>query len=94
MDAAVSSKIANYVTPQNKGEVLDFLELIKPYQCFVVNYSSIILPLRNLVQSPHFYWSLNEQNSFDSLKQRIITAPPIPFRDASHNAPIYAEQPL
>lgn len=94
MDWEVSSKIANFVSPKTKEQVQDFLQLIEPYQCFVTNYAHIILPLRNLIQSPFFYWALGEQNAFESLKQRIITAPPIPFRDASHTAPIYAELPL
>lgn len=94
MDWEVSSKIANFILPKTVDQVKDFLALIRPYQCFVVNYAHTVLPLRNLIESPMFYWGIGEQNAFDSLKQRIITAPPIPFKDASHTAPIYSEIPL
>lgn len=58
------------------------------------NYGQIALPLNNLLQQQMFYWGIPQQNAFDGLKQRIITAPPIPFKDASHTAPIYSETPL
>lgn len=94
MDWEVSQKIGNFLTPKNNEEVRAFLQLIRPYQGFVANYNQIALPLNNLLQQPMFFWGIPQQTAFDCLKQRIITAPPIPFKDASHTAPIYSETPL
>ncbi|KAL4279434.1 hypothetical protein GQ457_03G019680 [Hibiscus cannabinus] len=82
--------------PRNVGGVRSFLGLARYYRRFVQGFSTIALPLTNLLRKDQpFEWSENQQRSFDKLKQALTYAPilvqPEPgkeftvYSDASHS---------
>ena len=49
---------------------------------FILNYASVVEPLRELLRGPStFSWSVTAQQSFDSVKQLIVSNPALALFD-------------
>lgn len=69
--------ISDYPTPKDKDAVKRFVCFINYYRNFVKNFSSIAVPLNNLLKKKSkFIWSTECENSFQYLKQ-VLKEPPI-----------------
>lgn len=67
--------------PRNKSEVRSFLGLAGQYTNYVSDYRCVSEPLRDLANTNRgFYWSYEEENAFLVLKNRLISANPIPLK--------------
>ena len=79
VDPSKVDAILNYPTPTNKKEVKRFLGTASWYRRFVPNFSSIAGPLNRLTstgkKASPFAWSKEAEDSFNKLKECLITAP-------------------
>lgn len=67
--------------PRNKTDVRSFLGLTGQYTNYVSDYRYLSEPLRDLANSNYgFYWGYQEENAFLVLKNRLISAGPIPLK--------------
>lgn len=68
--------ILKWPIPRNLTEVRAFIGLINYYRKFVKSFAEIARPLHELTRkgSP-FVWSDGQQQAFDELKQRLVSAP-------------------
>jgi hypothetical protein len=75
-DPRLIEAIANRQEPHNAKAVASFLGLTGYYRRFVKDYSKIAEPLTRLL-SPKikFTWDHEQQQAFDSLKERLVTYP-------------------
>ena len=68
--------VRGWPEPQNLAELRAFLGLCGYYRRFVDNFASIATPLYKLHRNEAaFVWEQSQQHAFDTLKQRLISAP-------------------
>ena len=66
----------NWEPPQNVKQLRSFLGLASYYRRFVENFSKITKPLSNLLQKHVKYvWSPECDIAFNTLKEKLVTAP-------------------
>jgi hypothetical protein len=58
-----------------------FLGLTGYYRQFIKSYSTISLPLANLLKRDAFHWDEAVGSAFDQLKQVVVTAPVLALPD-------------
>lgn len=79
VDPSKVDAILNFPTPSNKKEVKRFLGTASWYRRFVPNFSSIAGPLNKLTSSSKksggFIWTKEAEESFNKLKECLISAP-------------------
>jgi len=69
-----TEKIKNYPVPKNPKEIKQFLGLVGYYRKFIKDFSKIAKPLTKLLQkSVTFVWTNEQQHSFESLKNKLIS---------------------
>ncbi|KAL4014107.1 hypothetical protein IC575_026299 [Cucumis melo] len=74
------------------GEVRSFLGLAGYYRRFVENFSRIATPLTQLTRKgAPFVWSKACEDSFQNLKQKLVTAPVLTVPDGSGSFVIYSD---
>ena len=68
--------VRDWPRPKNASEVTSFIGLAGYYRRFMEGFSKIASALTELTRkSQRFVWSDKCENSFQELKQRLITAP-------------------
>ncbi|KAL1454493.1 hypothetical protein WDU94_010736 [Cyamophila willieti] len=68
--------IVDFKAPKTVKQVRQFLGMSGFYRKFCKNYSNIAAPLTDLTkQDTKFVWTEKEQESFDKLKEMLISAP-------------------
>lgn len=71
--------ILKFPTPTNKKEVKRFLGTASWYRRFISNFSTLAGPLNRLTstskKAPPFCWSAEAEQSFNALKECLVTAP-------------------
>jgi hypothetical protein len=72
-DPTRTSTTLNWHVPQNFIELKGFLGLIGYYRKFVHHYGSIARPLSNLLHHKSSSWNSAAQESFEKLKEAMIT---------------------
>ena len=83
-DPAKIEKVQHYPVPQNKTNVRAFVGLASYYRRFVKSFATIAKPLHNLTKrSAIFEWKPEHQLAFDSLKERLTSAPIMTYPDFS-----------
>ena len=76
MDPAKVTKVSEWPTLTTKKEVQSFLGPVNFYRRFIEGFSHIARPLFNLTKTnSNFRWSSDEQSTFNSLKEKVTSAP-------------------
>ena len=84
MDPAKVARVAEWPTPSNKKEVQSFLGFTYFYQRFIEGFSHIARPLLDLTKADSvFKWSSEEKLVFNTLRDRITSAPILALPDNS-----------
>ena len=78
--------------PKTPMKVRSFLGLAGYYRRFVKDFSKITTPLTKLTRkNQKFEWSAECENSFQELKQRLVTAPVLVLPDDQGNFVIFSD---
>lgn len=78
------SAVKEWPIPINKKQVRSFLGLCSYYRKFVENFSTIAHPLNKLTEERNkFQWNADTQQSFEHLKEKLLSPPILAFPDES-----------
>ncbi|KAL0549222.1 hypothetical protein IC582_013703 [Cucumis melo] len=92
VDPAKIEAITGWTRPSTVSEVRSFLGLAGYYRRFVENFSRIATPLTQLTRKEApFVWSNACEDSFQNLKQKLVTAPVLTVPDGSGSFVIYSD---
>ncbi|KAL0560847.1 hypothetical protein IC582_001261 [Cucumis melo] len=84
VDPAKIEAVTDWTRPSTVSEVRSFLGLAGYYRRFVENFSRIATPLTQLTRKgAPFVWSKACEDSFQNLKQKLVTAPVLTVPDGS-----------
>ncbi|KAL0546561.1 hypothetical protein IC582_016472 [Cucumis melo] len=84
VDPAKIEAVTGWTRPSTVSEVRSFLGLAGYYRRFVENFSRIATPLTQLTRKgAPFVWSKACEDSFQTLKQKLVTAPVLTVPDGS-----------
>ncbi|KAA0053351.1 ty3-gypsy retrotransposon protein [Cucumis melo var. makuwa] len=84
--------VTSWTRPSTVSEVRSFLGLAGYYRRFVENFSRIATPLTQLTRKgAPFVWSKACEDSFENLKQKLVTAPVLTVSDGSGSFVIYSD---
>lgn len=87
--------VTGFPVPKNTKGVRSFLGLANYYRRFIKGFASIAAPLNNLLRkNVRFKWDTNCQQSFDALKQALVTAPILAFPDFTRPFDLYVDASL
>ena len=76
MDQAKVKTIQDWPEPRKVRDVQSFLDFANFYQCFIFNYSDIVVPLTRLTQKGiPFQFTDKAREAFNLLKEVFTTAP-------------------
>ena len=65
---------------RNVKDVLTFMGMANYYSRFVPNFHEISLPIQELTRKgAKFYWGHEQQKAFDTLKEKLCTAPVLAY---------------
>ncbi|KAL0561310.1 hypothetical protein IC582_001733 [Cucumis melo] len=92
VDPAKIEAVTGWTRPSTVSEVRSFLDLAGYYRRFVENFSRIATPLTQLTRKgAPFVWSKACEDSFQNLKQKLVTAPVLTVPDGSGSFVIYSD---
>ncbi|KAL0537629.1 hypothetical protein IC582_026612 [Cucumis melo] len=92
VDPAKIEAVTGWTRPSTVSEVRSFLGLADYYRRFVENFSRIATPLTQLTRKgAPFVWSKACEDSFQNLKQKLVTAPVLTVPDGSGSFVIYSD---
>ncbi|KAL5505635.1 hypothetical protein EMCRGX_G007099 [Ephydatia muelleri] len=84
VDPTKTDKIATWPEPQCQRDVQQFLGLANYYRRFIKDFATIAKPLHHLTEKTAlFRWTVECQDAFHSLKQKLISPPVLAFPDHS-----------
>ena len=76
MDKGKVQGVLDWPVPKTKKELRGFLGFLNFYRRFIQNFAQVARPLNALTSIKRdFEWPLECQHAFDTLKQKITTAP-------------------
>lgn len=76
--------VHEFPIPKTPKDVKSFLGFVSYYRRFISDFSSIAKPLTNLLKkNVEFVWSNEHQLSFETLKNKLTTAPLLSYPDFS-----------
>ncbi|KAL0551924.1 hypothetical protein IC582_011017 [Cucumis melo] len=92
VDPAKIEAVTGWTRSSTVSEVRSFLGLAGYYRRFVENFSRIATPLTQLTRKgAPFVWSKACEDSFQNLKQKLVTAPVLTVPDGSGSFVIYSD---
>ncbi|KAL0544273.1 hypothetical protein IC582_019386 [Cucumis melo] len=92
VDPAKIEAVTGWTRPSTVSEVRSFMGLAGYYRRFVENFSRIATPLTQLTRKgAPFIWSKACEDSFQNLKQKLVTAPVLTVPDGSGSFVIYSD---
>ncbi|KAL0536181.1 hypothetical protein IC582_025120 [Cucumis melo] len=92
VDPAKIEAVTSWPRPSTVSEVRSFLGLTGYYRRFVENISRITTPLTQLTrEGAPFVWSKACEDSFQNLKQKLVTAPVLTVPDGSGSFVIHSD---
>ena len=84
VDPTKTDKIATWPEPQFQRDVQQFLGLANYYRRFIKDFATIAKPLHHLTEKTAlFRWTVECQDAFHSLKQKLISPTVLAFPDHS-----------
>ena len=76
--------ITQMATPKNKKEVKSFVGFCSFFRKFIKSFANIARPLTELSKKDtRFKWGPEQQNAFNTIRQKLIEAPILKFPDLS-----------
>ncbi|XP_038887103.1 uncharacterized protein LOC120077285 [Benincasa hispida] len=92
VDPAKIEVVTNWPRPTTVSEVLSFLGFVGYYRRFVKDFFNMVMSLTQLIRKgASFVWSKACEDSFQDLKQRLVSAPVLTIPDGSGNFVIYSD---
>ncbi|KAL0534612.1 hypothetical protein IC582_028903 [Cucumis melo] len=92
VDPAKIEAVTSWPRPSTVSEVCSFLGLAGYYRRFAEKFSRIATPLTQLTRKgAPFVWSKACEDSFQNLKQKLVTAPVLTVPDGSGSFVIYSD---
>nr|GEW46522.1 putative reverse transcriptase domain-containing protein [Tanacetum cinerariifolium] len=92
VDLAKVEGIQNWSAPTTPTEVRQFLGLAGYYQRFIEGFSLISKPLSKLTQKNKKYvWCMEEEEAFQTLKQKLCSAPILALPEGTENFIVYGD---
>ncbi|KAL0537454.1 hypothetical protein IC582_026432 [Cucumis melo] len=92
VDPAKIEAVTGWTRPFTVSEVRSFLGLAGYYRRFVENFSRIATPLTQLTRKgAPFVWGKACEDSFQNLKQKLVTAPVLTVPDGSGSFVVYSD---
>ncbi|KAJ0661910.1 putative nucleotidyltransferase, Ribonuclease H [Helianthus annuus] len=92
VDPCKVEAITNWPKPNTVTEVRSFLGLAGYYRRFVEGFSSLALPLTQLVRKGvKFEWNKEREKCFEELKKRLVTAPILAVPEGTGGFQIYSD---
>jgi hypothetical protein len=74
VDPAKIEAVKEWEQPHNVSDIRSFLGLVGYYRRFIENFSKIAKPMTNLLKKTNeFEWTLEYEQSFQTLKQKLTT---------------------
>ncbi|KMQ85140.1 enzymatic polyprotein endonuclease reverse [Lasius niger] len=82
-DPSKLTAIKNFPIPK-QVDIQAFIGLAEYYRKFIEDFSRIAKPLTKLTKkSEKFAWAAEQQNAFEALKEKLMTAPVLKYPDFS-----------
>jgi hypothetical protein len=76
--------VKEFPTPKKLKDIQSFIGLAGYYRKFIENFSKLAKPLTKLTRKGEkFTWSIEQQNAFELLKEKLTTAPVLNYPDFS-----------
>lgn len=92
VDPSKTEVVARWERPKTVAEIRSFLGLAGYYTRFVLGYSQIALPLTRLTRKETpFIWSPECETSFQTLKEKLTTAPVLTIPDPARPFEVYTD---
>ncbi|GKB48564.1 putative reverse transcriptase domain-containing protein [Tanacetum coccineum] len=90
VDPAKIESIKDWESPKTPTEICQFLGLAGYYRRFIKGFSKIAKPMTKLTQkSVKFNWGEKEETAFQTLKQKLCSAPILALPEGSENFVVY-----
>jgi len=81
-DPSKLTAIKEFPTPKKVKDIQSFIGLAGYYRKFIADFSKIAKPLTKLTKkSEKFEWTAEQQNAFETLKKKLMTAPVLKYPD-------------
>nr|GEX49411.1 putative reverse transcriptase domain-containing protein [Tanacetum cinerariifolium] len=95
VDPAKVKAIKSWAAPMTPTEVRQFLRLAGYYRRFIKGFSLISKPLKKLTQKNKKYkWGKEEKESFQTLKQKLCSAPILALPEGTKDFVVYCDVSL
>ncbi|GJU13068.1 putative reverse transcriptase domain-containing protein [Tanacetum coccineum] len=92
VDPAKIESIKDWESPKTPTEIRQFLGLAGYYRRFIEGFSKIAKPMTKLTQkSIKFNWGEKEETTFQTLKQKLCSAPILALPEGSENFIVYCD---
>ncbi|KAK1431927.1 hypothetical protein QVD17_08733 [Tagetes erecta] len=92
VDPAKIEAVKLWEAPKTPTEIRQFLGLAGYYRRFIKNFSRIALPLTTLTQKKmEFIWGKEQSEAFETLKQRLCSAPILSLPDGNDDFVVYCD---
>ncbi|GJU17906.1 putative reverse transcriptase domain-containing protein [Tanacetum coccineum] len=92
VDPAKIESIKDWESPKTPTEIRQFLGLAGYYRRFIEGFSKIAKPMTKLTQkSVKFNWGEKEETAFQTLKQKLCSAPILALPKGSENFVVYCD---
>ncbi|GJX37077.1 putative reverse transcriptase domain-containing protein [Tanacetum coccineum] len=92
VDPAKIESIKDWESPKTPTEIRQFLGLAGYYRRFIEGFSKISKPMTKLTQkSVKFNWGEKEETAFQTLKQKLCSAPILALPEGSENFIVYCD---
>ncbi|GJS10090.1 putative reverse transcriptase domain-containing protein [Tanacetum coccineum] len=92
VDPAKIESIKDWESPKAPTKIRQFLGLAGYYRRFIEGFSKIAKPMTKLTQkSVKFNWGKKEETAFQTLKQKLCSAPILALPEGSENFVVYCD---
>ncbi|GJS13788.1 putative reverse transcriptase domain-containing protein [Tanacetum coccineum] len=92
VNPAMIESIRDWESPKTPTEIRQFLGLSGYYRRFIEGFSKIAKPMTKLTQkSVKFNWGEKEETAFQTLKQKLCSAPILALPGGSENFVVYCD---
>ena len=91
-DPAKVDKVKNFAKPTNLTELRGFIGLASYYHRFIQDFATIVEPMNHLLRKDIPYiWNEDCQKAFETLKEKLTTAPILIYPDFTKPFLLYTD---